>query len=87
MGERAARTRTLIQMGGLVQKSGLAEALDVKAGCDLQADDDLKESAAILLGVFDHAAELLSSSESFTYRARWKKRGDRVFAGGEESRD
>lgn len=79
MTERAARTRTLIQMGGLVQKSGLPEVLEIEPGNDLQRDPNLKESGAILLGILRHAAELLSGSESDEYRVRWRKRGGEMF--------
>jgi hypothetical protein len=36
---RKKRTRTLIQLGGLVQKSGLLEPLQLKIGDDLQGDE------------------------------------------------
>ena len=50
--ERAKRTRTLIQLGGLIVKSGLAEKLTIPIGEDLQQDH--LDKAAILLGFLMH---------------------------------
>ena len=47
---RKARTRTLIQLGGLVEKSGLLEPLNITPGDDLQKDVEHLESTAILTG-------------------------------------
>jgi hypothetical protein len=47
---RKARTRTLIQLGGLVEKSGLLEPLNIMLGDDLQKDYEHLTSAAILTG-------------------------------------
>ncbi|MBX9805238.1 MAG: conjugal transfer protein TraD [Alphaproteobacteria bacterium] len=47
---RKARTRTLIQLGGLVDKSGLLEPLNITLGDDLQKDYGHLESTAILTG-------------------------------------
>ena len=60
--ERAAHTRTLIQLGGLVVKSGLAETLDIEKGADLQQDTSQKESALAMLGVFVSVNERLKES-------------------------
>ena len=48
---RAARTRTLIQLGGLVVKSGIAEKLRIEMGADLQRDEDQKKKAYTFLGL------------------------------------
>ena len=53
--ERAKRTRTLIQLGGLVVKSGLAEKLNIPIGEDLQQDH--LDKAAILLGCLMHSLQ------------------------------
>ncbi len=50
--QRAARTRTLIQLGGLLVKSGIAEKLGIEIGADLQQEEDQKKKAYVLLGMF-----------------------------------
>ena len=50
--KRAARTRTLIQLGGLLVKSGITEKLGIKIGADLQRQEDQKKRAYVLLGMF-----------------------------------
>jgi len=45
---RKQRTRQLIQLGGLVQKSGLLEMLDIQDGEDLQDYNHLHKSAKVL---------------------------------------
>lgn len=45
-----ARTRTLIQLGGLVEKFGLLEPLNITLCDDLQKDYKHLESTAILTG-------------------------------------
>ena len=47
---RKLRTRTLIQLGGLVEKAGLLPPLDIAQGADLQKDEEIKDSVAVLLG-------------------------------------
>lgn len=47
---RKARTRTLIQAGGLLQKSGLLETFNITPGDDLQGSQDGLDKAAQLLG-------------------------------------
>mgnify|MGYP003432069893 FL=1 len=48
--QRKARTRTLIQLGGLIEKSGLLESINIDVGSDLQKDIHLQENVAILMG-------------------------------------
>lgn len=47
--ERKARTRTMIQAAGLLQKSGLMEAFQISSGEDLQ-DYENREKANRLFG-------------------------------------
>lgn len=47
---RKARTRTLIQLGGLIEKSGLFEKLGIIPGIDLQKDESMKSLVLGLLG-------------------------------------
>lgn len=43
--QRRARTRTLIQLGGLIHKCGLTEKFGIELGEDLQADEVAREKA------------------------------------------
>ena len=47
---RKARTRTLIQLGGLIEKSGLLENFDIIIGDNLQTDLEKKDQVFDLLG-------------------------------------
>lgn len=49
---RKARTRTLIQLGGLVEKSGLFKALGIIPSSDMQKDETMKLLSLGLLGGF-----------------------------------
>lgn len=48
LNNRKQRTRMLIQLGGLVQKSGLLELLDITPGEDLQDYGNLPKAAQVL---------------------------------------
>lgn len=48
---RRSQTRTKIQLGGLLIKSGLTDLLNIQQGDDLQLDFDKKDQAYILLGI------------------------------------
>ena len=48
---RKAQTRTKIQLGGLLMKSGLTDFFNINSGDDLQLDSDKKDQAYILLGI------------------------------------
>lgn len=51
---RRARTRSLVQLGGLVAKSGLLETFEISLGLDLQRDPELKhQTAALFKGLVD----------------------------------
>jgi Conjugal transfer protein TraD len=50
--KRMQRTRTLIQVGGLVSLTGLLDRFDIHLGEDLQIDLNQMDKAATLLGVF-----------------------------------
>lgn len=60
--DRRARTRTLIQLGGLVEKSGLVEVLGIEMGQDLQKDPNLFSKVAILSAVLNENTTVLSNS-------------------------
>ncbi|RYE13822.1 MAG: hypothetical protein EOP34_07970, partial [Rickettsiales bacterium] len=47
---RKSRTRTLIQLGGLIDKAGITKLFDIDLGDDLQSDTYSREKAISLLG-------------------------------------
>lgn len=49
-GFRRARTRSLIQLGGLIETTGLLEHFGLMLGADLQKDDDMKQPVSALVG-------------------------------------
>jgi len=68
--ERRARTRQLIELGGLVHKAGLVEMLE--------------DNRATLLGLLLEAAEQLQEGgpeekSAAALKARWKRKGMRAF--------
>jgi hypothetical protein len=62
---RRERTRHLIELGGLVQKSGLV---------DLTGDD-----RAVLYGAFIDVASMLQSNDREDRMTLWRRRGSRAF--------
>ena len=75
--DRRARTRQLIELGGLVQKAGLVELVD--------------DDRATLLGAFLEIAAVLQEEEqpgeetAADLRARWRRRGLRAFDADKEA--
>lgn len=68
--DRRARTRHLIELGGLVQKAGLVELVE----------DD---RATLLGGLLDLAGQLQGNGQAeedpVSLKARWRRRGMRAF--------
>lgn len=62
---RRARTRHLIELGGLVVKAGLVE---------LTSDD-----RALLLGAFQEVADSLAGENRDQIAMQWRRRGSRAF--------
>lgn len=58
---RRARTRGLIQLGGLISKSGLLETFEISLGLDLQRDPDQKHQVAALFKGLVHLNEMAQS--------------------------
>ncbi len=81
---RKKRTRTLIQMGGLVEKSGLMEHLDIDSGDDLQEDFEASKKAATLLGALQTIVESLQNSEAPQQKLLWAQKGKEVFGGNKD---
>lgn len=84
--DRRARTRTLIQLGGLVEKSGLMEVLEIEMGQDLQKDPNLFSKVAILGAIFNENMKILSSASDQEI-AKWIKAGRDVLKGVSENGD
>src|SRR5690606_18971758 len=57
---RRARSRMLIQVGGIVKLSGLFPICQIEEGEDLQYDIDSRDKAALLLGILLDAAHNIS---------------------------
>jgi hypothetical protein len=72
MGERRERTRHLIELGGLVQKSGLV---------DLLKDDRATIFGALLELVGKLRGEGLPEEENAGVKALWRRRGLNAFDG------
>lgn len=70
--ERRERTHRLIELGGLVQKSGLV---------DLTADD-----RAMIYGALLSLAEAVAADRRESILALWRRRGQRAFAAEQEAR-
>ncbi len=60
--DRRARTRTLIQMGGLLNMIGIPQLCGIEDGDDLQQDLQNQDKAATLLGMLVHLNETLSTT-------------------------
>lgn len=82
MSFRKARTRTLIQLGGLIEKSGLLPTLGLKVGDDLQRDATCLESAAVLMGGLSELNMMLQSNDSHSQKILWAESGKGLFGRG-----
>jgi len=78
MDYRKARTRTLIQLGGLIEKSGLLAELGLKTGDDLQRDPECLESAAVLMGALGEIIQGLRGVDAMGQRILWGEAGKRM---------
>ena len=75
---RKARTRTLIQIGGIVEKSGILEPLNITLGDNIQKDYDCLESAAILTGALSELCQSFYGEEAEAQKMVWLERGKEV---------
>ncbi len=73
--ERMLRTRTLIQVGGLVSISGLLERFDIALGDDLQLDEKAKSKSKIVMGVLMSVIEQLPKNLNQEDLERLSKKG------------
>ena len=60
-------TRTKIQLGRLLMKSGITDLLDIKAGDDLQLDLNNQDKAYILLGILADCCDNIKSPSSLSH--------------------
>ncbi len=74
---RKARTRSLIQIGGLVEKAGLLPYFHITLGQDLQKDEDIKDEVMTLLGALITLKQDMERGE--VSRTLWKERGVESF--------
>jgi len=82
---RKARTRTLIQAAGLLEKAGLFECVGLEMGDDLQKDPETFEGAATLMGAFLSLCDTFHSQESEAQKLLWAARGKHALAKGKET--
>ena len=61
---RKSHTRTKIQLGGLIIKSGLADLLEINLGDDLQLDLDQRDKSYIILGILDAVTKQIQNDNS-----------------------
>lgn len=73
--ERMQRTRTLIQMGGLLSVVKIPDWFDIHLGDDLQTDNDSKDKSAMLLGLLLTVVEQLPKEFSDTEKTKFKNKG------------
>lgn len=73
--DRKARTRTLIQMGGLLNMLALPNICGISDGDDLQLDLENSDRAAILLGMLTHLENSLPPTLSSNQLESFKQIG------------
>ncbi len=78
--DRRARTRTLIQLGGLVEKSGVLDVLGITMGQDLQKDPTLFNKVAILSAALKENTKVISQL-SETDLVKWIASGRNILKG------
>ena len=62
--ERRARTRSLIQLGGLMEKAGIVNTFGITLGTDLQQDPAMKQPIAALFKALLNLNALTQSEET-----------------------
>ena len=82
---RKARTRTLIQLGGLIEKAGLLDFVELETGQDLQKDPATFEGAATLMGALLSLKESFLTEEAEAQKMLWASRGKKELAKGKIS--
>ncbi len=72
---RKARTRTLIQLGGLIERVGLTKLFNIELGEDLQLDLAATRKAAVLVGALHELQRLLVTNNFDAKVEEWRKIG------------
>ncbi len=72
---RRARTRTLIALGGLLEKSGLTDLVGIELGQDLQKDETCFESVTMLLGGLFELKNYWKYDDFEQQKQLWLERG------------
>ncbi len=75
---RKARTRILIQLGGLLNMLSLPSICGINQGDDLQTDFEASDKAAVLLGMLVHLEDSLPPTISDQVIKKFKQKGIRV---------
>lgn len=75
--QRKARTRHLIQLGGLLNMINLPERCGLSEGEDLQLDFEASDKAAVLLGMLIHLNDSLPDTLSVNQLEQFKQKGVR----------
>lgn len=75
MSERSSRTRTLIQLGGLISKTKFLDLFDITLGEDLQSENDNSYKGVMLLGLLKDLADQLPHSFTDDQLAALKEKG------------
>ena len=78
MSLRKSRTLTLIQLGGLVNKAGLLDPLNLRLGDNLQKDEQNFDAVATLMGAFGELLSMLEKDEA--QKMLWRERGKKALA-------
>ena len=74
---RKSRTRTLIQLGGLLDKAGITDKFSIMLGEDLQSDIPQMDKTDVLFGFLIEATATLNDSKEV--RQKWQRLGTRAF--------
>ncbi|MEN8237049.1 MAG: conjugal transfer protein TraD [Pseudomonadota bacterium] len=80
MSFRKARTKTLIQLGGLLAKSGFIDLFSIKLGQDLQKDDEVFEDVAALMGALVEMKSTCDLNTLPQQKMLWAEKGKRSLA-------
>lgn len=74
---RRARTRTLIQIGGLVEKAGLLDVLEIPLGENVE-EPELFTAKSILYGGLLELSDQLNTSTATQQKILWEMKGRRA---------
>lgn len=77
---RKARNRSLIQIGGLIAKSGLLERFEIEIGRDLQKDPEMEGKAATFYGALLQMKSEIEDTLSETQCNLWYEKGKKELA-------